>query len=283
VKKLKNSLAKLFSFLPDKLFCTITFLISHQRFPQLKNPKLFNDKLLKLKLTSREKKLSALVDKYEVRAYIKDKIGEQYLIPLIAVFDSVEQINFKELPPKFALKITNGSQHNLICTNKSTIDYNITKLEIEKWLTQDFYRRTREWPYKSIKSRIVIEELIEDNSGSLNDYKFWCFNGNPEFVQIDSNRFIKHCRDFYDIEFKNRIPLKITHPFNNKGHFKPKNYSTMVDIARTLAIGHKFLRVDLYNVNGQIFFGEMTLYPGNCNEKFSTIDYEKILGDLLSI
>lgn len=279
---LKYTAAKFLSFLPDKQFCTLTFFLKHKRFPNLRNPVYFNDKLLYLKLTYRTPLQTKLVDKYEVRKYIKKKIGPEFLIPLIGVYEKPYEVNFEELPNKFVLKPTSGSQRNIICRDKSSMDWNQEMKELNKTLKLDHYMRTREWPYKDVPQRFIIEEYIEDSKGNTYDYKFWCFHGEPKFVQVDVGRFINHKRTIFDIDFK-PTDIWIEHEHVDFPLEKPKNYELMVEIARTLSSPFPFVRVDLYNIDGKIYFGEMTFYPGNCNERIRPIKYEKEFGDLLDL
>jgi len=283
IKKIKDILSYSLFFLSDKLFCQITFLLSNRRLPNLNNPTLFNDKLLKLKLNSRDPVHNIIADKYRVRDYVKKRIGSNYLIPMIGIFNSVDEINFNELPNSFVLKITNGSQNNFVCTSKSELNWHNLKSKVRGWLKKNYYLRTREWQYKNIKSRIIIEEYLKDPSGDLLDYKFFCFNGQPKFVQIDSSRYTNHQRDFYDINFEKKLNYRITYLNSQKEFQKPPNYNQMLKIATKLSSNFSFIRVDLYNVNKRIFFGELTLYPGNCNERISPNKFEKILGNLLKI
>lgn len=283
MKKLNHFLAGLLSFLPDKAFSQLTFLLKHRSLPNLKHPILFNEKLLHLKLHDRNIHYKELVDKFEVRKLIEDKIGSEYIIPLIGLYDNANQIQFDLLPEKFALKLTNGSQHNLICTNKGELDWPKSIKKINKWLQHDFYKRTREWPYKGKQAKIIIEQYMIDGHGQLNDYKFWCFDGVPKFVQIDIDRFHNHKRDFYDVNFENKLPFKITYPRSASIMTKPIQYEKMVDLVSTLAEGLKFARIDLYNLDGKIYFGEITFYPGNCNEPITPIKYEKEIGSYLNL
>ncbi|MFP7221456.1 ATP-grasp fold amidoligase family protein [Priestia filamentosa] len=244
------------------------------------DPKFFNDKLLVLKLTERNPLYKKLVDKYEVREYVKEKIGKEYLIPLIGIYSSPSEVNYDKLPDKFALKPTAGSQHNIICTDKSTLDWNKESKKLRKWLKLDFYRRTREWPYKNLKNRFVIEEFIEDSKGNTADYKFWCFNGKPVTVQVHTDRFNDHKKGMFDIEFNNQL-LDYGEKTIDFKIDKPENYEKMVELARILSEGFPFVRIDLYNLDGRIFFGEMTFYPANCNGKIRPLKYEQLFGEMI--
>ncbi|RKF44746.1 glycosyltransferase [Bacillus wiedmannii] len=283
-EKIKYKLSKALSLFPDRQYCTLTFLLKNGRLPNLKNPIYFNDKLLSLKLNHRNPIMKKVVDKYEVRSYIEENLGREYLVPLIGVYSDPKEVDFSKLPSKFALKLTSGSQYNIICQDKTKLDWEESTNKLTEWLKLDPYMRTREWQYKDLSSRFVIEEYIEDSKGNTYDYKFWCFNGEPKFIQIDTDRFGEHQRSMFDIDFNDKnLDLKITYENIDKLIEKPKNYDLMVRIAAKLSKGFPFVRVDLYNLDGKIYFGEMTFHPGNCNEKIQPIEYEKIIGDMLVI
>lgn len=279
-KNMKSFLSKALWMVPDKPYCLITYFIKQGRIPKLVNPIYFNDKLLQLKLTDRNPILKTLVDKYEVRNYVKEKIGEEYLIPLVGVYSDPSEVNLNMLPEKFALKLTSGAQHNLICTDKNLLDWNKASIKINQWLKLNPYKRTREWPYKDLPSRFVIEEYVEDSKGETMDYKFWCFNGEPKAVQIHTNRFSNHKKGMFNIEFDEQI-LDYGRETIDEVVEKPENYQKMIEIAKVLSKGFPFVRIDLYNLDGKIYFGEITFYPANCNGKIRPIKYEKIFGDLI--
>lgn len=284
-KEIKNLLSLSLGKVPDKPYCKLTFLLKNKRFPNLKEPKLFNDKLLALKLFSeRDSTYKKLVDKFDVREYIEKTIGSEYLIPLIGLYSDPSEVDFDSLPNKFVLKLTSGSQNNLICINKNTLDWIETSKKIKKWLSIDPYIRTREWQYKDLPKRFVIEEYISDSQGNTNDYKFWCFHGNPYMVQIDSDRMSdNHERSFFDVKNFERIDVKMGYNDPKTSPKKPKNFDKMVDLATQLSKNLKFARIDLYNLDGKIYFGEITFHPGNCNRRITPIEYERILGDKLNI
>lgn len=283
MKLLNNIFSLCLSFLSDKLYCQVTFLLKQKRLPNLKDPVLINDKFLYLKLNDRNLLYKSLVDKYTVREYVVDKIGEQYLIPIIGVYNNVQEIDINKLPNKFVLKITNGSQNNLICKDKTKLNWTYSKKQINKWAQQNFYKRTREWPYKGVANRIVVEKYLENNNGTLEDYKFWCFNGEAKFVGIDSDRFSNHKRDYYDVQMKKKLPFEISYKNSKKHKRKPENYDKMLEIVAVLSKSLNFVRVDLYNINGSIYFGELTFYPDNCNGRVEPFEYEKLIGDYLDI
>lgn len=280
---IKEFIIKLLSFLPDEIFCRLTFLIKHKRLPNLKEPKYFNDKLLYLKLSIRDKKQSELVDKYQVRDFIKETIGEKYLIPLVGVYDKVEDIVIDNLPQKFVIKMTNGSQNNIICKDINKFNWTKSKVKLNEWLKYDYYKRTREWPYKNVRNRIVIEEFLETKDDNLIDYKFFCFGGEPQFIQLDIDRFKNHKRDFYDMNFEKIEDFNITYENSNNKQEKPQNFERMVSLVKKLAKSWKFVRVDFYNIEGTIYFGEITFYPGNCNEPIAPLKKRIELGNYLKV
>lgn len=280
-KSIKNILSKTLTFLPDHPYSTLTYTIKHKRLPKIKEPRYFNDKLLYLKLNYKNNIQQVLADKYEVRDYISKKIGEDYLIPLLGVYSDPEEVNFEKLPNQFVIKNSAGAQNIIICKDKSQLNWEKTSNVIRSWFKTDPYKRTREWPYKNAPKRFVIEKYTEDSQGNLDDYKFWCFNGKPLYVQIDAGRFSNHRRSLLTAKDFKKTDIKITHN-NIDGDIEiPVNYEKMLSIAEKLSSPFPFSRIDLYNVDGKIYFGEVTFYPGNCNEKITPVKYEKILGDLL--
>lgn len=276
---------KIFHYIPDPLFLKFKFRLLMGRKLDLKNPKTFNEKLQWLKINDRKPYYSNLVDKYGVRKFIEDKIGSQYLIPLHEVYDSFDQIDFKQLPNQFVLKTTHDSGGVVICKDKTKLDINAAKKKIEKSMANNYYWRKREWVYKNVKPRIIVEKYMEDNSGSsLKDYKFFCFNGKPEFMFIASDRSTDTKFDFFDMNFNN-IPVqqhyrRSENPLEIK---KPEMFEEMKALAGELSKGFRHLRVDFYNINGKIYFGELTFYHFSGTEKFEPAEYDEIFGSLLDI
>lgn len=232
--KQKNFLRRSLSFLTDKQYSILTFILRQKRIPNLKKPEYFNDKMLYKKIYTDNPKLKQLVDKYAVRSYISEKIGDEYLIPLIGLYSDPREVDFDSLPDKFALKLVSGAQHNLICKDKSSLDWDKSSQEIREWLEVDYYEKTREKHYKDLPKKFVIEEYISDKEGNTYDYKFWCFNGVPKLVQVDTDRFSEHKRTMFDIGF-NKIDLKIDHENHTHELVKPENYDLMVKIASKLS------------------------------------------------
>ena len=266
--------------IPDKLYITLQYRLRLGKKLNLKKPTLFNEKIQYAKLYYRNPNLKKLVDKYEVRGFVREKIGDKYLTKLYGVYDSVNEIPFEELPDKFVMKLTNGSSYNYICKKK---DEN-TKKEIEyrfkKWMSVDFYMLGREWAYKNVKNRIICEELLEtEGNEGLNDYKIFCFNGVPKIIQVDFSRFVNHQRNFYtpNWDFINEVVEYENDP--NANIPKPTNLDEMLECAKVLSKGFPQVRVDFYDVDGRIVFGEMTFYHGAGYLHFRNPKFELKMGD----
>lgn len=274
-----------FSLLPDDIFLKIKYRLIMGKPLNLKEPKTFNEKLQWLKLYNRRPEYTKLVDKYEVRKYIAKTIGEQYLIPLLGVYDSFEEIDFDKLPNQFVLKPNHTSGDIYICKDKSTIDFNELRKKVNKWLKRKYYCIHREWPYKNIKPKIICEEYMVDESGKeLKDYKFMCFNGEVKCLFVCLNRYLPSGLnvDFYDMDWN---PMPFERHYRNSGTIikKPMNFYKMVRFAEKLSKGIPFVRVDFYEANGQLYFGELTFYPGSGFEEFTPDSYDYLLGSWIQL
>lgn len=271
--------------IPDKLFIQMKYYSVFGKINNFKEPETFNEKLQWLKLYDRNPIYTNLVDKYEVRKYIAKTIGEQYLIPLIGVWDKYEDIDFSKLPNQFVLKCTHDSGGLVICTDKSKFDFETAKKKINESLNRNFYYKCREWPYKNIKPRIICEKYMVDESGvELKDYKFMCFNGEVKcsFVCLNRNLSEGLNVDFYDIDW-NSMPFERHYPSSGKVIPKPKNYNKMIEFAERLSKDIMFVRVDFYEVNGKLYFGELTFYPGSGLEEFTPESYDYLLGSWIDL
>ncbi|MFJ5747618.1 ATP-grasp fold amidoligase family protein [Peribacillus frigoritolerans] len=246
----------------------------------LSSPKTLSEKIQWIKIYGNLEILSNYVDKYEVRDYVRKKIGDGYLIPLIGVYENSDKINFSTLPQSFVVKATHASGWNLIVKDKNLVNWKEEKNKIDKWVDSSFYKITRERNYKHIQGRVVVEELIEDQSGDLKDYKFFCFDGQPKFIQVDGDRYENHKRDIYDTDW-NKLKVTYQHGNLNKAVPKPEALDKLLEIARQLSSDFKFVRVDLYYTDDKIYFGELTFTPGQGFERFSQkqadIDFGKYL------
>ncbi len=277
---------KIFRLVPDKIYLKVKYRLIVGKKLNLNAPETFNEKLQWLKLHDRNPLYTKLVDKYEARKYVAEKIGEEYLIPLLGVYDSFEEINFDTLPNQFVLKPTHTSGNIFICKDKSKINYDELKKIVNRWLKRNYYWFHREWPYKNIKPRIICEKYMVDESGEeLKDYKIFCFNGEPKLIQVDYNRYSCHKRNLYDINW-NYIPASIQYPTDpNVIIKKPKKLDKMLEIAKILSEGFPHVRVDLYYnyIYDKIYFGELTLYHGAGYEKFEPESLEIEMGSWLKL
>ena len=250
----------------------------------LKNPQTFNEKLQWLKLYDRNPNYIQMVDKYEVRKYISKNIGEEYLIPLIGVYNKFEDIDFEKLPNQFVIKCTHDSGGVVICKNKSKLDIQKAEDKIKKSINRNYYYSGREWPYKNIKPRIIIEQYMEDKKAKeLIDYKIMCFNGSPKLSFTCSERYNDGLKvTFYDLNWE-KMPFERHYPSSIKGIEKPKNYELMLELSKKLSNNIPFVRVDWYEINGKLYFGELTFYPGSGMEEFKPFYWDKKIGQLISL
>ena len=276
-------LLKNLKFLPQKTFVKIYYQYYTGKKLNLEDPKELNEKIQWLKVYYRPKILNQLVDKYAVRSYVESKIGAQYLNECYGVYDSVGEVNFDEFPEKFVLKGVHGSNFNLIVKDKSKLNKTYARLKMRKWLWHNFYYKAGlEWAYKDVKPRILCEKYLEElDKGLLNDYKFFCFNGEPKFIHVDVARFGDHNRCFYDLDWK-KLPYKHYLP-NDAEPERPEMLAEMIEIAKILSADFPFVRVDLYSFSKRILFGELTFYPGNGVLEFYPDDYNRVSGDFLRL
>ncbi|MCB9201609.1 MAG: hypothetical protein H6604_00980 [Flavobacteriales bacterium] len=244
----------------------------------LSNPKTFNEHLNYKKLKENYPLGTIVADKVKVRTYIKEKIGEKYLIPIHGIYSSADEVNFKELPKGFALKTNHGSGWNVICQDKEKLDIQATKNKFSKWLKYNAYYLSREWQYKDIQPLIICEKLLKYE---IFDYKFFCFKGQPIFIQVDIDRFTNHTRNFYDLEW-NLQGFGINYPLFNKKIEKPAQLQEMIEVSKVLSKDFDFVRVDLYVYENKVFFGELTLYPGGGFEPFLSIEQDLEMGEYFS-
>jgi len=248
----------------------------------ISEPITFNEKIQWIKLYDRNPIYTKLSDKLLVRDYISKKIGSDYLNELLCVFDDADQIDFEKLPNQFILKCNHGSGYNLIIPDKKKISHVDVRAIFKKWQKINYYDIGREWCYKDINRKIVCEKLLADESGGAPlDYKFFCFNGEPIFIQVDLDRFDNHTRLFFDTSW-NKQDFELHYKGTTKTIDPPIYLSTMVNLARKLASDFAFVRVDFYALPA-IVFGELTFYPGNGSEEFRPFEWDIKLGQLLNL
>ncbi len=268
----------------DKTFLRMYFWCNLGYKLNLKSPRTFNEKLNWLKIYNKHPEYSKLVDKKEAKEYVASIVGEKYIIPTIAVYDNVEDIDFESLPKQFVLKCTHDSGGIVVCKDKTTLDKEAAIRKLKKGLNSNFVSITREYPYKNVIPRIIAEQYMEDETGELRDYKFFCFNGKVQFFKIDFCRFTNHRANYYD---KQGNLLRFGEiecpPDYNHIEILPENINEMIAIAETLSKCSLFLRVDLFNVKGKIFFGELTFFPASGLGSFFPENNDEILGSYIHL
>ena len=272
--------------IPDKIFIKLKYKVAIGKKLNLEKPETFNEKLQWLKLYDRKPEYTKFADKYEVRKYIANVIGEEYLIPVIDVFDCVDQINWGELPNQFVLKCAHGSGSNIICRDKNKLDIGLAEKKLRKWMKYNWYWFGREWQYKNIKPRVICEKYMVDESGTeLKDYKFMCFNGKVRCTFVCSNRNTPGGSeiDIYDTDW-NLMPFeRKNHPNSGKKISKPKEYAKMVEFAEKLTRNMSFARVDFYEINGHLYFGEITFHPDSGFVGFIPESYDYLMGNWIKL
>lgn len=273
------------NLLSDMTYLKLNYYILIRKKLDLDNPKTFNEKLNWLKLYDRKPIYSTMVDKYEAKIYFANIIGEKYIIPTLGVYDKFEDIDFDKLPNQFVIKCTHDSGGLVICKDKCKLDVSMARKKINKLLKKNYYYQCREWPYKNVTPRIIIEKYMNDsNNDDLRDYKFFCFNGEPKYMKVDFDRQTNHRANYYDMNFKlQHFGEMVCPPDYNKKIEKPQNFDTMVEFARKLSKDIPFLRADFYNIDGKIYFGELTFYPAAGLGKFIPEEWDLKLGKLLNL
>jgi hypothetical protein len=249
------------------------------RMPNLIMPKTFNEKILLKILFDRNPKLTLFTDKFLVRDFVKSRLGgDEHLTKLYAVVDNPMEISKLNLPNKFVMKPNHASGKTKIVYNLKSLEHGELEKLATTWLQQNYYDVYNEWAYKNIKPRIIFEELLEFRGQIPDDWKFFCFNGEPRFIQIDRDRFIKHERNIYDLNLS-LLPVRINWENFQEKVNKPQNFDKMVEITKKLSTGTDFIRVDLYNINGRIIFGELTNYPEAGLGKFEPSSWDIKFGN----
>ncbi len=275
------------NWVPDSIYVKILYKAMTGETLHLRKPTTYNEKLQWLKIHDRKPEYQQMVDKYEVRQYIKDLFGEEYLIPCYGVYDSFDQIDFETLPEQFVLKCTHDSGSVIICTDKSNFSIDDAKEKLSKAMTKNYYYTYREWPYKNVTPRIIAEKYMVDESGDdLKDYKIMCFNGQAQIIETHENRFTEgktHTQTFYTRDWeKLQIVQEGLSPVAEKRE-KPILMDKMIEMSETIAKDMFHARIDWYIIESKIYFGEITFYDGSGFEKFPKKEDDLFLGSLLDI
>lgn len=296
IAQMKNKLKKLLDFhhcvdsffrhtcnlWPDKLYISMVYWGRFHRRLNWQKPQSFNEKLNWEKVYNRNPLYTRMADKYEAKEYVRSIIGDEYIVPCYGVWDKYEDIPFEQMPDQFVLKMTHDSFGATICKDKNTFDYERARSRVVESISRNWYPYLREWVYKDIKPRIIIDKLLDDHSGhELVDYKFWCFNGVPKVLYF-TNKADSVFENFYDMDFK---PLNINHGF--KRHIpefeKPEAFELMKELASKLSKGIPFVRIDFFYVEGKVYFGECTFYDWAGMRPFTDYNWDLQLGSWIDL
>ena len=271
---------------PDKLYLKLRYRLETGRKLNLDTPQRFTEKIQWLKLWFRKPEFTVYVDKLAAKEYVSKKLGDKYIIPTLAEWDNVSQIDISSLPEKFVLKTTHGGGSNgvFVCQNKRHLKIDDIKSRLKKAMKSDIYSGYREWPYKNVTKKVFAEQFMENREEEeLTDYKFYCFNGSPEYCQVIANRHSGETIDFYDMAWQHQSFFGLNRQCKQaiKCHNKPECFDEMIMIAKVLSSGLPFLRVDLYEINRKVYFGEMTFYPASGMGAFTPDEWDFKLGSRL--
>ncbi len=283
---MKLLLLKISRFVPDRLYIKVMFYKHFKKKIDLNNPKTLNEKIQWLKINDRKDEYTDIVDKYRVRKYISNILGEEYLIPLIGVWDSIDEVNYDNLPEKFVLKCNHDSKSVYICKDKNDFDFNSVKSIIKKKLKLNGYWYGREWQYKNIKPCIIAEKyMVDESQVELKDYKIMCFNGKADNIMVCYNRNDGHGKYKYFDLCWNELSYNKEEKDFDKDYIipKPKSLNKMIEIAELLSKDYYFARIDLYDISGKIYFGEITFHPASGFDKDITFETDLLLGEKLNL
>lgn len=274
---------RLMRILSDKQFVMLDYLIALKKVPNFNKPTTYSEKLQWIKVYGHLEKFTKYVDKFEVRKYVGKMIGNKYLIPVLGVYKKYSEIDFQNLPEQFVIKATHGSGYNYVCKAKSKLDLKMLEKIINGWMNENFYFKTRERQYKNIEPKIIIEKYLEDSTGSLMDFKIFCFDGKPTFIYTVTDRFVDVKYNFLDLNW-NMLPIKyLGYPNTDNSQDKPIKLKEMISITKRLASKFPFVRVDLYLVKNKVYFGELTFTPDNGLHKLDPPEIENNLGKMIDL
>lgn len=274
-----------FNWMPDKLYLKLVFRLRIGQKLRINCPQTFNEKIQWLKLYDRRREYTEMTDKCLAREYISSRIGEEYLVPILGIWDKAEDIDFSKLPEQFVLKCNHDSGSTVVCRDKKSFSEADAVNTLKKKLRRNAFWGGREWQYKNIGRKVLAEKYLEDDaSGELTDYKLLCFNGRVKCSFVVTKRFYDEGMHvtFYDRQW-NRLPFERHYPADKTDIDKPENYEKMLEIAEELSKNHAFLRVDFYESDKKLYIGELTLHPGSGFEEFSPREWDDVLGGWLKL
>lgn len=272
------------SYMKDKSFIMWEYFSGMRKFPNIENPTTYNEKLQWLKLNDIHPEYGELVDKATAKDHVAKEIGEEHIIPTLGVWSTFDEVDFDSLPNQFVLKTTHDSGGVVVCKDKTTFNKEKARKKIEKSLKNDYFLVHREYPYKYVKPRVLAEQYMVDESGTeLKDYKFFCFNGKCKMLFVATGRGAGDVRfDFFDTEF-NHLPFQQGHPWADHPTQKPKGFEKMIELAEKLSVKYPHVRVDFYDINGQVYFGELTFFHFSGNVPFVPEEWDYKIGDWLTL
>lgn len=268
---------------PTKLYVRMLFCLKMGYKLNLKNPKTFSEKLQWLKIYNRRPEYKRMVDKATVKDYVAGLIGDKYIIPTIGKWEKPEDIDWEQLPNQFVLKTTHGggSEGVIICKDKNSFNKEEAVKRLNKGLKQDIWGKLREWPYKDMHKQIIAEQYLEDGSGNLTDYKFYCFNGKVKYCETITGRFTKKQIDFFDLDWNHEEFTFNGYEFADERPTKPECFDTLVEVAGKLCKDKPYSRIDLYVVGNKVYFGEITFFPASGFRGFHPDDWNNRLGNMI--
>ena len=292
-KKLKVVLLQYFRrmkishLMSDERYLEFVYRVTFDKELNLDNPQTFNEKLNWLKLNKRNPEYTKLVDKYDVKEYVSKTIGEEYIVPTLGVWDNVDEIDFESLPEQFVIKCTHDSGSTVVCKDKKNFDFVSLKKKFKKRLRKNMFWWAREWPYKNVKPRIIAEKLMVDknqkNDGNLSVYKVFCFDGKPEIIQtIQNDKSVNETVDYFDTSW-NILDMRQDFPNSKVPVDKPKTLDEMLSLSARLTTGFEFLRADFYEINGKVYFSELTFYSDAGMTVFEPREWDYKLGALIKL
>jgi len=276
--------AKGIMVLPDVIFLKYMFMKKLDKKINFDNPKTFNEKMQWLKLYDRKDIYTNMADKIEAKKYVSNIIGEEYVIPTLGIYQKFDEIDFEKLPEQFVIKCNHYGGNNgiILCKQKKDFKNEKSKKIINKLLKKNLFYYGREWPYKNIKPKILVEELLYNDGKDIIDYKFWCFNGKPKLCLVCTDRNSNLKETFFDMEWNSLDLKRPTHDIDKK-ITKPINFELMKELSCKLSEKIPFIRVDFYEVSGKVYFGELTFYPASGFAKFEPEEWDNKLGDWLKL
>lgn len=277
------------NILPDKIYLKIKYYKENGTKLDLSQPKTFSEKLQWLKLYDRKPLYTTLVDKYAVKQYVGKIIGEEYIIPTYGIWENFDDIDFSTLPKQFVLKCTHDSGSIVICKDKESFDFYNAKRILCKAMKRNYYWSGREWPYKNVKPQIIAEKFMSNYSDNdLTDYKIFCFNGQAKYCQVIANRHSNETIDFYDEDWIKLPFIGLTQYTQKVQHSQsvqcaPHNYRQMLHFASILSDNIPFARIDFYEIEGKLYFGEITFFPTGGTGHFEPDEWNYTIGDLIEL